>query len=367
MSTKAHAATQSDVARAAGVSRSLVSLALSNSPRVAPKTRERIQRVAVDLGYRVNVAASSLARQSSTIIGLVLPNLRNVFFERLARRLGDAASARGLTLFITVGAERPEVLGQAIDSLLGVRVAGIILVSPWLLDEDLLAIGEEAPTCLIGRRGPGGRVASVHMDEEAAADLVVEHLTGLDVETIGYIGPRVADSASRRQREMALKRAGARADVPMVVYGCGDDAGPAVRAMVQTHPEALGMVIHNDILAIDAVPVLREAGRLPESTGAGGALVSYDNTYLAERGEFSLTSINQPEEIMAARAIELLCERAGIGGPGTASATARTVVLPPDLVVRSSSVGRAPRTAAPVADPPVIGAPDAAHSADGSH
>ena len=79
MSTKAHAATQSDVARAAGVSRSLVSLALSNSPRVAPKTRERIQRVAVDLGYRVNVAASSLARQSSTIIGLVLPNLRNVF------------------------------------------------------------------------------------------------------------------------------------------------------------------------------------------------------------------------------------------------------------------------------------------------
>ena len=151
MSTKAHAATQSDVARAAGVSRSLVSLALSNSPRVAPKTRERIQRVAVDLGYRVNVAASSLA--SSTIIGLVLPNLRNVFFERLARRLGDAASARGLTLFITVGAERPEVLGQAIDSLLGVRVAGIILVSPWLLDEDLLAIGEEAPTCLIGRRG----------------------------------------------------------------------------------------------------------------------------------------------------------------------------------------------------------------------
>ena len=164
MSTKAHAATQSDVARAAGVSRSLVSLALSNSPRVAPKTRERIQRVAVDLGYRVNVAASSLARQSSTIIGLVLPNLRNVFFERLARRLGDAASARGLTLFITVGAERPEVLGQAIDSLLGVRVAGIILVSPWLLDEDLLAIGEEAPTCLIGRRGPGGRVDSVHMD-----------------------------------------------------------------------------------------------------------------------------------------------------------------------------------------------------------
>ena len=154
--TKAHAATQSDVARAAGVSRSLVSLALSGSPKVAADTRERIEDVAASLGYRVNVSASSLARKRSSIIGLVLPNLRNAFFEQIAASLGRAAAQRGLTLFVTVGSDQPEVLHQAVESLLGVRVAGIILVSPWLPGEDLLAIGEEVPVCVIGRRRPGG-------------------------------------------------------------------------------------------------------------------------------------------------------------------------------------------------------------------
>ncbi|CAM3056508.1 LacI family DNA-binding transcriptional regulator [Actinomyces slackii] len=337
-----HAATQSDVARAAGVSRSLVSLALSGSPKVARQTRERIQQVAAELGYRVNVAASSLARQSSTIIGLVLPNLRNAFFERLARCLGEAAAARGLTLFVTVGAEQPEVLHQAIESLLGVRVAGIILVSPWLIDDDLLAIAEETPVCLVGRRSPGGRVDAVHVDEEAAAGLVVRHLQEQGAQTIGYVSPRVTDQASRHDREVALRRAGTEAGVPVVVQGCGEDAGPAVRQMLQVRPEPLGLVIHNDVFAIDAVPVLREAER---QTRSRVALVSYDNTYLAQREEFSLTSVNQPEEIMAGRAIELLCERAGIGGPAAPDAPARTVVLPPELVVRSSSLGREPLTA----------------------
>jgi len=155
--SKAHAATQSDVARAAGVSRSLVSLALSGSPKVAAGTRERIEEVAASLGYRVNVSASSLARKRSTIIGLVLPNLRNAFFEQIAACLGRAAARRGLTLFVTVGSDQSEVLHQAVESLLGVRVAGIIFVSPWLPGEDLVAIGEEVPVCVIGRRRPGGR------------------------------------------------------------------------------------------------------------------------------------------------------------------------------------------------------------------
>ena len=125
--TKARAATQSDIARAAGVSRSLVSLALSGSPRVAADTRRRIREAAASLGYRVNVSASSLARRSSTIIGLVLPNLRNAFFEQVAACLGRAAARRGLTLFVTVGSDQPEVLHRAIESLLRVRITDIAL------------------------------------------------------------------------------------------------------------------------------------------------------------------------------------------------------------------------------------------------
>ena len=341
--TKAHAATQSDVARAAGVSRSLVSLALSGSPKVAASTRERIEEVAASLGYRVNVSAASLARKRSSIIGLVLPNLRNAFFEQVAACLGRAAARRGLTLFVTVGSDQPEVLHQAIESLLGVRVAGIILVSPWLPGEDLLAIGEEVPVCVIGRRSPGGRVDSVRVDEAAAARLVADHLASRGMRTICYIGPRLTDAASRHDREGSLAHAARATGSAFEVRSCGEDAGPATRTALQDHSEPLGLVIHNDALAIDAVPVLRESRREP---GVDVALVSYDNTYLALREEFSLTSVDQPEERLGECAVDLVCRRAGLTSDdgsqvGAATGTeAHSVVLEPELVVRASSLGR---------------------------
>ena len=341
--TKAHAATQSDVARVAGVSRSLVSLALSGSPKVAVSTRERIEEVATSLGYRVNVSASSLARKRSTIIGLVLPNLRNAFFEQIAACLGRAAAQRGLTLFVTVGSDQPEVPHQAVESLLGVRVAGIIFVSPWLPGEDLLAIGEEVPTCVIGRCSPGGRVDSVRVDEEAAARLVVDHLAALSMRTICYIGPRLTDAASRQDRERSLAQAAQATGLDFEVRSCGEDAGPATRAALQDHSEPLGLVIHNDVLAIDAVPVLRERRRKP---GGDVALVSYDNTYLALREEFSLTSIDQPEDLLGEQAVDLVCRRAGLApddglqAGAVAGTQARSVVLKPQLVTRASSLGR---------------------------
>ena len=341
--TKAHAATQSDVARVAGVSRSLVSLALSGSPKVAASTRERIEEVAASLGYRVNVSASSLARKRSTIIGLVLPNLRNAFFEQIAACLGRAAARRSLTLFVTVGSDQPEVLHQAVESLLGVRVAGIIFVSPWLPGEDLLAIGEEVPTCVIGRCSPGGRVDSVRVDEKAAARLVVDHLAALSMRTICYIGPRMTDTASRQDRERSLAQAAQATGLDFEVRSCGEDAGPATRAALQDHSEPLGLVIHNDVLAIDAVPVLRERRRKP---GGDVALVSYDNTYLALREEFSLTSIDQPEDLLGERAVDLVCRRAGLApddglqAGAVAGTQAHSVVLKPQLVTRASSLGR---------------------------
>ena len=91
------------------------------------------------------------------------------------------------------------------------------------------------------------------------------------------------------------------------------------------------------------MPVLRESRREP---GVDVALVSYDNTYLALREEFALTSVDQPEERLGECAVDLVCRRAGLtsddgtqaeAGTGT---EARSVVLEPRLITRASSLGR---------------------------
>ncbi|QHO91572.1 LacI family transcriptional regulator [Actinomyces sp. 432] len=336
MPTSGQDVTQSDVAAAAGVSRSLVSLALSGSPKVAEDTRTHILQVAASLGYRINTAASALARQRSTTIGLVLPNLRNAFFEQVSRSLDEAAAAQGLTVFVTVGAQDQDRLQRAIGSLLGVRVLGLILVSPWLTDAQLVALGQEAPTCLIGRLPPGGHVDAVHIDERQAAGQIVSHLASRGVSSLGYVAPRIGDDASRLAREEALARAAGDVGLPLTTEeASADDAGAAIRSLLRVGTPQMGLIAHNDMLAIDAVAVLRELGR----HGAGRIpLVSYDNTYLARRSEFALTSLNQPDQQMAAAAVRLVVERA--------AALARHPDAPPPpndiqvagrLVVRASS------------------------------
>ena len=341
MPTTGHDVTQSDVAEAAGVSRSLVSLALSGSPKVAEETRVHIARIASTLGYRVNAAASALARRRSTTIGLVLPNLRNAFFEQVSRALDDAAAEQGLTAFVAVGAQDRERLQRAIDSLLGVRVLGLVLVSPWLTDAQIIAIGEEAPTCVIGRLPPGGHVDSVHIDEDQAARLVVSHLASRGATTIGYAAPRVVDDASRFQREKSLAQAAAEAGLPLVTEE-GDDsgAGRAIRRLLAEAP-GVGLVAHNDMLAIDAVAVLRDGG---EEGSRRAPLVSYDNTYLARRDEFALTSIEQPERFLARQALRLVAERVAalVDDPG-APLPARDVEAEGRLVVRGSSAATTER------------------------
>ncbi|MBE6474408.1 MAG: LacI family DNA-binding transcriptional regulator [Actinomyces succiniciruminis] len=338
MPASGHDVTQSDVAAAAGVSRSLVSLALSGSPKVADETRAHIMQVAATLGYRINTAASALARQRSSTIGLVLPNLRNAFFEQVSRSLDDAAAAQGLTVFVTVGAQDQERLHRAINSLLGVRVLGLILVSPWLTDEQLVALGDEAPTCLIGRRTPGGHVDAVHIDEQLAAEQIVSHLDAQGVNSLGYVAPRIGDDASRLARERALARAAHKVGLTLTTEEAStDDAGAAIRRLLSVGTPQMGLIAHNDMLAIDAVAVLRELGH---EGGGRVPLASYDNTYLARRAEFALTSLNQPDQEMAQAAVRLVVERA--------AALARRPDAPPPpediraagrLVIRTSSTG----------------------------
>ncbi|KAA2312413.1 LacI family transcriptional regulator [Pseudooceanicola sediminis] len=120
--------TMQDVAAVAGVSPMTVSNCFRYPERVQDTTRAAVLEVAANLGYVPNMSAGLLATGTSRVIGAVLPSVRNSSFYNYTLGLRDAAAARGHRL-ITMIAETPEEELSAVQTLLGLRVAGIALVA----------------------------------------------------------------------------------------------------------------------------------------------------------------------------------------------------------------------------------------------
>lgn len=116
-----------DVARAAGVATSTVSRALAGEPRVSPVTRERIKRIADDLGYRPSPSARSLRSARTGTIGLLAPDLQNpVAYDHL-RATVQAALATGYTVFVGDGQGSPETQEAELARMRKYRVDGLVL------------------------------------------------------------------------------------------------------------------------------------------------------------------------------------------------------------------------------------------------
>ncbi len=96
-----------DVASRAGVSKSLVSLALSGSPKVSERSQQKIEKAASELGYRPNAAARSLAIKKSRTLGVLVLDLHNPVFAEILDGVQTEVRQQGFTTMLVSGGEDP--------------------------------------------------------------------------------------------------------------------------------------------------------------------------------------------------------------------------------------------------------------------
>jgi len=326
-----------DVAAAAGVSKSLVSLVLRGASSVSKEKRRLVLAAAAELRYRPNGVARSLVQRRSNLFGILLSDLHNPFFAEVIDGVQAEAGAKGYHIIISVVDHRALAEQRALDTLLELRIDGLMLAGPMLEINAMTLASKEVPVVLVARRARVGNVDSVRNDDRTGAALVVQHLTDLGHERIAHLdGGGSAGAAERRKGyERAMQRRGLDAHIQIIPGSDSDEGGRhGVAALFDSGAQPTAIFVANDAAALGALRALSERDlRVP----ADVSVVGYGNTAVAAVSHINLTTVDQPRLDMGRTAVTLLLER--LGGQRD---TARHVLMPPNLVVRGTTA--APRS-----------------------
>lgn len=323
--------TMDDIARRASVSRGAVSLALRRSPKISAETTERILRVADELGYRLNVNASRLARSTDNTFGVMAFDLRNPIMSDILDGFVGSEGQSQQEMYLTTGFRSLLREREAVDSLLAHRVRGVVLIGSILPADEIRRLGRIVPTVIVGRRIEG--MDSVLVDDRAGGALAAGHLVELGHTHLAHFdGGSVASAIQRKEafRETALRLTG----IPPIEIG-GDysqDSGylGAKDLFGRSFPPT-GLFAANDMMALGVLAAGSDLGLRP---GNDFALVGFDDIDLAAYGYISLTSISYSRNEMgriAGRLLQRRCDHQ--------ERPAEVIVLAPEIVVRKSSKG----------------------------
>jgi len=332
MAQSARPPTLEDVAREAGVSRALASLALRGSTRVSVRSRDRIRDAVSRLGYRPNLNARNLAARLSGIVGVLVSDLHNPFFAEVVDGLSAEAEAHGLQVILATGHARRAGERAALETLLSLRPAGIALTGPVLDRATIERAAAAVPLVVVNRSVRCDRLDSVTIDEYAGSALAVAHLVSLGHRRITHLDGG-AGAASRRTGYLrAMRRHAPGAPAEVLPGGITESAGwratDRLLGAVPRRELPSALFVANDYAAIGVLARLTEAAiDVPGEL----SVIGFDNAHVAGMLSMQLTTVHQPKQQMGRIAVTALRSRQA------GRATALRHVVAPSLVIRSTT------------------------------
>jgi LacI family transcriptional regulator, galactose operon repressor len=319
----------------AGVSTATVSRVLAQSGRVSPDLDARVRAAAKALNYQPNRAARALrARQGSTV-GVLIPDIQNLFFTAIVRGIDDEVQKHGFTVLLANSDGAYERERVYLNTFRAEGVAGLLVV-PSQQDEriyrEFLQTG--VPLVVLDRTVHLPNVDLVSVTNAEGSAQAVAHLVSLGHRRIALVGGLESHNVGgeRRRGYMQGLEAAALPFDPTLVKDAGFEREAARRAtheLLDMADPPTAIFSANNTMSLGVLQAIHERGqRAPDDV----SIVGFDDMPWQVATQPPLTCISQPTYDIGATAARLLIAR--IGDP---QRPVRRVVLETALVVRGSS------------------------------
>lgn len=301
-----------DVAAHAGVSLSTVSRVLTDQSEnhMRPETRERVLRAIRELNYAPVKAAQTLRRLRTKTLGIVLPDITNLYFALLARGIQSVAFEEGFTTLICDSNHETSRETQYLDMLRSEDVEGMIFVPVGTADCAALdaVLRQGIRVVAVDRRIPDLPIAEV--DNYGASYDLTSYVLSLGYCRIAYIaGPETVSTSVDRLAGMSDALASRGLDPVNVLLGDFTfESGYACALRILSETTADAILTANDLMAFGALRAAEELGRsVPTSVGVAG----FDHVPHVPYATFmhpGLTTVEVPIHELGRRAASLLIE-----------------------------------------------------------
>lgn len=342
-----------DVAARAGVSTATVSRALNSLSSVRPSTRDKVLAAMEELEFVPNVVARGLSSGKHWILGLVftravidpanhaiddfglvVEEASLLYTDIVIRGAEVRAAEHGYSLLLSSADERHPSGMTSLLNLTG-TVDGLILLDRVLKDDDVAYLARRIPVVLLAGRGGVDSTITVRVDNEQAMRSLVEHLSAVHgVNRFGFVtgANESPDSVARAEAvRRFVTEFGGTLDEGDYLQADWTSSGGELAMLARlknSTPLPQAFICANDQTAVGVIFALRAGGlRVPEDVGVTG----FDDISLTRYFNPALTTIRQSGSILGEVAIDAL-----ISMLDESEEVQRTIVLPTELVVRSS-------------------------------
>lgn len=323
------------VAADAGVSVAAVSKVLRNAYGVSDALRENVMQSIERLGYRPSTAARGMRGRTFTV-GVLLIAMDNPFLPRIVSGFKCAMGKAGYNTLIGVGEARTHVERSLIDSMIDLRIDGLLLIAPRLKGGGLNVFARQVPMTVIGHyESDVTSFDTTNVDDVAGGRMATEALLARGYRDVAMLcpaldPPREDEVWSKREEgyRAALAAAGLSHTARILRISEGPDAMHGEFAtLLDATDRPKGIFCWSDIHGVPLINLARKRGlSVPGDLG----IVSFDNTTIAALPLIDLASIDQDPNRLGEVAANQLLTR--INGRAESS----QAIVAPSLVERPS-------------------------------